>query len=108
MNDIAASTHRAPDDDAWLGDAGVPRSREDRVAEIVAAIALMFSLCIGLVIALLPVSAKAISDRPASSPMLFTAIETAPPEAWPARRHLRAADTPHAPGAGDQESSPSL
>ena len=83
MDNIAASTHRAPDDDhAWLGDAGVPRSREDRVAEIVTAIALLFSLGIGLVIALLPVSAKAVSVRSVSRPLQFSAVETAPPSAW--------------------------
>jgi hypothetical protein len=86
MKTIAASTHRAPDDDhAWLGDAGVPRSREDRVAEIVTAIALLFSLGIGLVIALLPVSAKAVSVRPVSRALQFSVVETTPPAAWSVR-----------------------
>lgn len=44
---------------AWFGDGSVPHSREDRIAEAVALVALLFSLAIGLVIALLPASAKA-------------------------------------------------
>jgi hypothetical protein len=86
MKNIAASTRRAPDDDhAWMGDAGVPRSREDRVAEIVTLIALVFSLGIGLVIALLPVSAKAISVRIVPRSLQFSVVETIPPAAWSVR-----------------------
>ncbi|HEY9024976.1 MAG TPA: hypothetical protein VIP05_11795 [Burkholderiaceae bacterium] len=40
----------------WLRDGNLPSSREDRVAEAIALFALLFSLGIGLVIALLPVS----------------------------------------------------
>ena len=97
MKNIAASPQRASDDDyAWLADAGAPRSREDRIAEIVTVIALLFSLGIGLVIALLPVPAKAVNVRPVARPLLFTAIETAPPAAWPALPQARR-DTPALP-----------
>jgi hypothetical protein len=44
---------------AWFRDGSVPHSREDRIAEALATIALVFSLGIGLVIALLPVSGQA-------------------------------------------------
>lgn len=55
-----AAPQAAPDNDyAWFRDGSVPHSREDRIAEAVALVALLFSLGIGLVIALLPVSAKA-------------------------------------------------
>jgi len=43
----------------WFGDASLADSRADRIAEAVALVALLFSLGIGLVIALLPVSAGA-------------------------------------------------
>ena len=111
MKTIAASTHRAPDDDhdhAWLGDAGVPRSREDRVAEIVTAIALLFSLGIGLVIALLPVSAKAVSVRPVSRALQFTAVEAAPPAAWPVLRQARRAGVASVATAGADRDAPAL
>jgi hypothetical protein len=85
MNHIDARSRRAANDD-WMNDAGLPRSREDRVAEIVTAIALVFSLGIGLVIALLPVAAKAVDVRPVSRPLQFTAVETMPPAAWPEAR----------------------
>ena len=45
------------DEYAWLRDGSMPYSREDRIAEAVALIALIFSLGVGVVIALLPVSA---------------------------------------------------
>jgi hypothetical protein len=49
-----------PDNDyAWFSDGSMPHAREDRIAEAVALVALLFSLGIGLVIALLPASAKA-------------------------------------------------
>ena len=56
-NDKAAP---AGDDDgyAWFRDGSVPHSREDRIAEGLATIALVFSLVIGVVIALLPVSGQ--------------------------------------------------
>jgi hypothetical protein len=50
---------RTDDEYAWLHDGNLPHSREDRIAEALALIALIFSLAVGLVIALLPVSAKA-------------------------------------------------
>jgi hypothetical protein len=43
----------------WFRDGSVPHSREDLVAEALALVALLFSLGIGLVIAMLPVSPKA-------------------------------------------------
>ena len=43
----------------WFRDGSVPHSREDRIAEALALVALLFSLGIGLVIALLPASARA-------------------------------------------------
>ena len=92
MKNIAASTHRAPDhDDAWLGDAAVPRSREDRIAEIVTAIALVFSLGIGLVIALLPVPAKAVGVRGVPMSLQYSVVETTPPAAWPMARQVHRA-----------------
>ena len=62
-----AATRAASDDEyAWFRDGSLPPSREDRVAEAVAMAALVFSLGIGLVIALLPVSAKAADTAAAS------------------------------------------
>jgi hypothetical protein len=107
MKNIAASPQRASDD-AWLTDARAPHSREDRVAEIVAVIALLFSLGIGLVIALLPVPAKAVDVRPVARPLLFTAVETAPPAAWPAPRQAQPALPHRAVAAGGQTASPDL
>jgi len=43
----------------WIRDGEMPRTREDRVAEALALAALLFSLGIGLVIAMLPVSTQA-------------------------------------------------
>jgi hypothetical protein len=51
---------------AWLRDGSARRLREDRIAEAVALAALLFSLGVGFVIALLPVSveaAAAVADR---------------------------------------------
>jgi hypothetical protein len=45
---------------AWLQEGSLPRSREDRIVEAVAWMALVFALGAGLVIALLPVSAQAV------------------------------------------------
>ena len=50
----------------WYREGELPRSREDRVAEAVALVALLFSLGVGLVIAMLPVSAKAAAAAEAS------------------------------------------
>ena len=64
MNDeITAPSARADDGYAWLRDGSVPHTREDLVAEALALIALIFSVGIGLVIALLPVSAKAAAPE---------------------------------------------
>ena len=46
-------------DTPWFRDGSSPHSREDRIAEALALVALLFSLAIGLVIALLPASAMA-------------------------------------------------
>ena len=60
MSIDTASQQAANDNEyAWFRDGSMPHSREDRIAEVVALIALLFSLGIGLVIALLPVSARA-------------------------------------------------
>jgi hypothetical protein len=48
------------DDYAWLDEGSLPHSREDRIVEAIALFALVFALCAGLVIALLPVSAQAV------------------------------------------------
>ena len=57
--DNTATPASTDTDYAWFRDGSVPHSREDRIAEALALVALLFSLGIGLVIALLPVSAKA-------------------------------------------------
>ena len=62
----AAPSAGTDDDYAWLREGNLPLSREDRVAEAIALIALVFSLGIGLVIALLPVSARAAEPAAAS------------------------------------------
>ena len=59
MTHDAAPQAATDNEYAWFRDGSLPHSREDRIAEAVALIALLFSLGIGLVIALLPVSAKA-------------------------------------------------
>ena len=106
MNNIDARSPRAANDDDWMGEAGLSRPREDRVAEIVTAIALAFSVGIGLVIALLPVPAKAVDVRLVSRPLQFTAVETVPPAAWPEASRPRKA--PHAEAAGAPDGSPIL
>ncbi len=52
---------------AWLRDGNMPHTREDLIAEVVALIALLFSLGIGLLIAMLPVSAKAATPAVAAA-----------------------------------------
>ena len=47
---------RSDDEYAWLAEGSMPASREDRIAQGVAVVALLFSLCAGIVIAMLPVS----------------------------------------------------
>ena len=92
-----ANPPAGPDNDyAWFREGSVPLSREDRVAEVVALIALLFSLGIGLVIALLPVSAKAA--EPAAASLELAAFKIVP--ATPAHpEQLVAADKA---SAGDQ------
>jgi hypothetical protein len=64
MNDEnTAPSTRADDGYGWLRDGSVPHTREDLVAEALALIALIFSVGIGLVIALLPVPAKAVTPE---------------------------------------------
>jgi hypothetical protein len=58
MNNDKAAPASGDDGYAWFRDGSVPHSREDRIAEALAMIALVFSLVIGLVIALLPVSGQ--------------------------------------------------
>jgi hypothetical protein len=69
--DTGSSYAGADDEYAWLADGSVPHSREDRIAEGVALIALIFSLGVGVVIALLPVSAKATSAAAAVELQVF-------------------------------------
>jgi len=58
MHDDDAITAASPDSEyLWLRDGTLPPAREDRIAEAVALAALVFSLGIGLVIAMLPVAA---------------------------------------------------
>ena len=57
MHDKNATPAASPDSEIlWLHDGRLPRAREDRIAEAVALAALVFSLGIGLVIAMLPVA----------------------------------------------------
>ena len=65
-NDDAAPTASHDAEYAWFRDGSVPHSREDLIAEALALVALLFSLGIGLVIAMLPVSAKAAEPAVAS------------------------------------------
>jgi hypothetical protein len=62
LRNTAPQTDR-DDDDGWFRDGSVRHSREDRLAKAFALVALLFSLSIGLVIALLPVSAQADPAR---------------------------------------------
>jgi hypothetical protein len=57
---------------SWLREGNMPQSREDRVAEAVALIALIFSLGVGLVIAMLPVSAQAGMTAAVARPAVST------------------------------------
>jgi hypothetical protein len=58
-SDKAPLAARPDNEYAWFSDGNLPHSRDDRIAEAVALVALLFSLAIGLVIALLPASANA-------------------------------------------------
>ena len=78
----AASTPRNSEY-AWFRDGNLPHSREDMIAEAVALVALLFSLGIGLVIALLPVSVKAATPpvaapAPALQLQAFKIVPAAP------------------------------
>lgn len=86
-------------DYAWFQEGSLPHSREDRIAEGVALVALLFSLAIGIVIALLPVSAKAATVAEARTPSLvLSAFKVV--AAQPGRpEHLVDATEAH---AGDQ------
>jgi hypothetical protein len=56
----------------------MPRTREDVIAEVVALVALLFSLGVGLLIATLPVSANAAPEQgAASAPLLEVAASPA-------------------------------
>jgi len=55
-----------PSEFLWLRESGLLRPREDRFTEAIALLALLFSLSVGLVIAMLPVSAKATAATRAS------------------------------------------
>ena len=86
-NDDATPSTRSDDEYAWMRDGGVPNSREDLVAEVLALLALVFSLGIGLVIALLPVSAKAsTASPPAAVSRLIPALRIVPAPPYPAAR----------------------
>ena len=53
-----ATPHAGPDSEyLWCQDGTLAHAREDRLAEAVALVALLFSLVAGLVIAMLPLSA---------------------------------------------------
>jgi hypothetical protein len=70
-----ASVHASADNEyPWFRDGSMPRSREDRIAEAVALVALLFSLGVGLVIALLPVSSKAAMPGAASTVVSAPAV----------------------------------
>ena len=58
MNNDKRASAGSDGEYAWFRDGSVPHSREDRIAEGLAMAALVFSLVIGLVIALLPVSGQ--------------------------------------------------
>jgi hypothetical protein len=81
-----ATPHAGPESEfLWLRDGSLPHSREDRVTEVLALIALLFSLSVGLVIAMLPVSAKAAAATQASlEPSGLRIVPTA--DRHPARR----------------------
>jgi hypothetical protein len=75
MNTDKASLDASADNEyPWFRDGSLPHSREDRIAEAVALVALLFSLGVGLVIALLPVSAKAATPGAASTAISAPAV----------------------------------
>jgi hypothetical protein len=62
------------DDTAWFRDSIVSGAREDRIAEAVALVALLFSLGIGLLIALMPVPARAAPAAPSLELQAFKIV----------------------------------
>ena len=62
-----SGTDKADAGYAWMRDGSMPHTREDLIAEAVALVALLFSVAVGLVIALLPVSARAAAPVSAVS-----------------------------------------
>ena len=59
MRALESSAQRPlAEDYAWLAEGSMPASREDRIAEGIAFVALLFSLSAGIVIAMLPVSSQ--------------------------------------------------
>jgi hypothetical protein len=95
MTHDAAPQAATDNEYAWFRDGSLPHSREDRIAEAVALIALLFSLGIGLVIALLPVSAKAAEPvAPSLELSAFKIVPATPghPEELVAAEQARAGD----------------
>ena len=95
MTDKAAPPAGPDNDYAWFRDGSLPPSRDDRIAEAVALVALLFSLGIGLVIALLPVSSRAA--EPATASIVLSAFKVVPassnhPEQLVAADQARAGD----------------
>jgi len=67
MHHDDAAPHAGPESEyLWFRDGSLSHAREDRVAEAIALVALLFSLAIGLVIATLPVSDNAAAAAEAS------------------------------------------
>ncbi len=97
-NDKAAPSVDTDNEYAWFKDGNAPHSREDRIAEALARVALLFSLCIGIVIALLPVSAKAASPATPTATLELPASKVVP--ATPGHPEQRVAATES--HAGDQ------
>ena len=88
MNAKPARPPRPEDDYAWLREGSMPQSREDRIAEILALVALLFSMGIGLLIALLPVPAQAAGTRAGDA----FAVRAAPRGHAPEGRSRRSLD----------------
>ena len=72
----------ADDEYPWFRDGSVPHSREDRIAEALALVALLFALGIGLVIALMPTSAHAATAAAPSGPASAPTVPTLVLSAW--------------------------
>ena len=64
----AAKNTAHPDDEySWFREGSLPITREDLIAEGIALVALLFALSLGLVIAMLPVPARATSSSAAQA-----------------------------------------